>query len=64
VIAKPDWQRLETAEQAEALRLGMEAFKYDSNDQMLAVVGVAQPAWLDRSITHCCRRSCSGGSFK
>jgi ferredoxin/flavodoxin---NADP+ reductase len=44
VIAKSDWQRLETAEQAEALRLGMEAFKYASNDEMLAVVGVAQPS--------------------
>ena len=44
VIAKSDWQRLVTAEQAEALRLGMEAFKYASNDEMLAVVGVAQPS--------------------
>jgi ferredoxin--NADP+ reductase len=42
VIAKPDWQRLEAAEQAEAQRLGLEAFKYNSNDEMLAIIGLAQ----------------------
>lgn len=42
VITKPDWQRLEAAEQAEAQRLGLEAFKYDSNDEMLAALGSAR----------------------
>ncbi len=39
MIAKADWQRLEAAEQAEAQRLGLEAFKFGSNEEMLAVIG-------------------------
>ncbi|HSN73602.1 MAG TPA: hypothetical protein VL334_00770, partial [Anaerolineae bacterium] len=44
VITKPNWQRLEAAEQAEALRLGLEAFKFESNEEMLAVISLAQPS--------------------
>ncbi len=42
VVDKAGWQRLEAAEQAEAARLGLEAFKFDSNEAMLAVIGLAQ----------------------
>lgn len=44
VVRKADWQRLEQAEQAEAARQGMEAFKYGANEEMLAAMGMAQPA--------------------
>ena len=44
VISKADWQWLEAAEQAEAQRLGLEAFKFESNEEMLAVIGLAQPS--------------------
>lgn len=44
VVRKADWQRLEEAEQAEADRQGLEAFKYGSNEEMLAAMGMAQPA--------------------
>jgi len=44
VISKADWQLLEAAEQAEAQRLGLEAFKFESNEEMLAVIGLAQPS--------------------
>jgi len=39
VIGKPAWQRLEAAEQAEARQLGLEEFKYASNQEMLAAIG-------------------------
>jgi ferredoxin--NADP+ reductase len=38
VVTKTDWQHLEAAERAEAERLGLESFKYDSNDEMLLVM--------------------------
>jgi ferredoxin--NADP+ reductase len=44
VITKSNWQRLEAAEQAEAQRLGLEAFKFESNEEMLAVISLAQPS--------------------
>lgn len=44
VVQKADWQRLEEVEQAEAARQGLEAFKFDSNEEMLAAMGMAQPA--------------------
>ncbi|MEZ4767269.1 MAG: FAD-dependent oxidoreductase [Caldilineales bacterium] len=44
VVRKADWQRLEAAEDAEAARQGLEAFKYGSNEEMLAAMGMAQPA--------------------
>jgi len=43
VVTKSGWQRLETVEQGEAQRLGLEAFKFDSNEEMLAVIGAALP---------------------
>lgn len=43
VVRKADWQRLEETEQAEADRQGLEAFKYGSNEEMLAAMGMAQP---------------------
>lgn len=39
VITKTDWQRLETIEQAEAARLGLESFKFGSNEEMFAALG-------------------------
>lgn len=38
IITKDDWKRLEIAEQAEAERLGLEEFKFSSNEEMLAVI--------------------------
>ena len=38
VISKQDWQRLEEVEQAEAEKQGLEAFKFSSNEEMLAVI--------------------------
>ena len=38
VVTKQDWQRLELVEQAEAENRGLEAFKFKSNEQMLAVI--------------------------
>ena len=40
VVTKPDWQRLEKAEQAEASKQGLESFKYGTNDEMLAAMGL------------------------
>ena len=44
VVRKADWQRLEEAEDAEAARRGVDAFKYGSNEEMLAAMGMAQLA--------------------
>jgi NADPH-dependent glutamate synthase beta subunit-like oxidoreductase len=38
VVTKQDWQRLELVEQEEAEQRGLEAFKFKSNEQMLAVI--------------------------
>jgi ferredoxin--NADP+ reductase len=38
VVTKQDWQRLELVEQDEAEQRGLEAFKFKSNEQMLAVI--------------------------
>lgn len=38
VISKADWQRLEAAEHAKAAQLGVEEFKYSSNQEMLAAI--------------------------
>lgn len=40
IVTKADWQRLEQAEQAEASKQGLEAFKYGTNDEMLAAMGL------------------------
>ena len=38
VVTKPEWEQLEAQEQAEADRLGLDEFKFDSNEQMLAAI--------------------------
>ena len=38
VVTKQDWQRLELVEQDEAEKRGLEAFKFKSNEEMLAVI--------------------------
>jgi ferredoxin--NADP+ reductase len=38
VITKEDWMRLEEVEQAEAEKRGLEAFKFGTNEEMLAVI--------------------------
>ena len=43
IISKADWQRLEEIEQAEAQRLGLEEFKFDSNEEMLEAIGREVP---------------------
>ncbi|MCC6189440.1 MAG: FAD-dependent oxidoreductase [Anaerolineales bacterium] len=40
VVTKADWQRLEAAEAAEAQRLGLAEFKYSTNAEMLAAMGL------------------------
>jgi hypothetical protein len=44
VVTKEDWQRLELAEEAEAVRIGLEAFKYGHDDEMLQAMGLLEPA--------------------
>jgi ferredoxin--NADP+ reductase len=46
IITKSQWERLETQEQAEATRLGLDEFKFRSNEEMLAAIERAnlQPA--------------------
>jgi len=38
VIYKPDLRKLEAAENAEAARLGLPAFKFGINEEMFAVI--------------------------
>ena len=38
VVTKEEWQRLEAAEAAEAERLGLEEFKFKTNEEMLAAI--------------------------
>lgn len=42
VVTKSDWQRLEAVEQAEAQKRGLEEFKFASNEEMLAAIGMLQ----------------------
>ncbi|MBP1703986.1 MAG: hypothetical protein H6Q38_3093, partial [Chloroflexi bacterium] len=46
VITRAAWQQIEAAEQAEADRLGLETFKYGTNEELLTAAGLAtrQPA--------------------
>jgi ferredoxin--NADP+ reductase len=46
VVSKAEWEWLETQEQAEAARLGLDEFKYASNAEMIAAIEkpVPQPA--------------------
>ncbi len=45
VVTKEDWQQIEASEQAEAERLGLEAFKFGTNEELLAAASltVRQP---------------------
>jgi len=38
VVSKKDWQRLEEVEQAEAEKRELEAFKFGTNEEMLAAI--------------------------
>lgn len=44
VITKDDIKRLEAAEAAEAQRRGLEEFKFASNEEMLAAIGMIETA--------------------
>lgn len=43
IVTKEDWKRLELAERAEAERLGLEEFKFASNEEMLAAIERTTP---------------------
>ncbi len=43
IVTKEDWKRLELAERAEAERLGLEEFKFASNEEMLAAIERTAP---------------------
>jgi len=43
IVTKEDWRRLEMVEQAEAERLGLEEFKFASNEEMLAAIERTAP---------------------
>jgi hypothetical protein len=43
-VLKEDIKKLEAIEQAEAQKRGLEAFKFDNNDEMLQVMGLKQTA--------------------
>ncbi|UCD98483.1 MAG: FAD-dependent oxidoreductase [Chloroflexota bacterium] len=47
VVSKAEWQRLEAHEQIEAEKRGLEAFKYASNNEMLAAIEKAAPQPAD-----------------
>ena len=44
IVTKEDVKRLEAAELAEAQKRGLEAFKYDNNEDMLAAMGLIETA--------------------
>jgi hypothetical protein len=44
VVEKDDIQRLEETEAKEAAARGLEEFKYPSNEEMLAAMGLAEKA--------------------
>ena len=41
VVTKEDWQQIEVSEQAEAERLGLEAFKFGTNEELLAAASLS-----------------------
>jgi ferredoxin--NADP+ reductase len=47
VVTKGEWQRLESQEQAEAEKLGLEEFKFASNEEMLEVIERPTPQPAD-----------------
>jgi hypothetical protein len=40
VVRKTDWKRLEEVEADKAAELGLQEFKYPSNEEMLAAIGM------------------------
>jgi ferredoxin--NADP+ reductase len=44
IVTKADWQRLEAVERDEAARRGLLEFKFATNEEMLAAIGLAQTA--------------------
>ena len=44
VVNKEDWARLERVEQAEAAQRGLPEFKFSTNDEMLAAMGLVATA--------------------
>ena len=46
VVTKPEWERLEAQEGAEALKLGLDEYKFSSNEEMLEAIASSnlQPA--------------------
>jgi hypothetical protein len=47
VVTKDEWKRLEALEQAEAGKLGLEEFKFASNEEMLEVIERPTPQPAD-----------------
>jgi len=43
VVTRPDWERLETVEHAEAAKRGLAEFKFTTNADMLQAMGLVQP---------------------
>jgi len=37
-VTKPEWEQLEAQEEAEAISLGLDEFKFASNEEMLAAI--------------------------
>ena len=47
LVTKEEWTKLEMIEKTEAERLGLEEYKFASNDEMLAVIEKATPQPVD-----------------
>jgi len=47
VISKDEWHRLEDQERTEAEKLGLDEFKYDSNEEMIAIIDRPTPQPAD-----------------
>ena len=47
LVTKEEWQKLEMIEKTEAEGLGLEEYKFASNDEMLAVIEKATPQPAD-----------------
>jgi ferredoxin--NADP+ reductase len=47
VVTKSEWEQLEAQEEAEALKLGLDEYKFSTNEEMLAVIERATPQPAD-----------------
>ncbi|MGW8225135.1 MAG: FAD-dependent oxidoreductase, partial [Anaerolineales bacterium] len=47
VVTKSEWEQLEAQEEAEALKLGLDEFKFSTNEEMLAVIERSTPQPAD-----------------